>query len=224
MARFRPFALACVCVLMLETTYSQPEDEYARGLLRALEDTQLGQKLIKAWPQIWGGEREKHRREKYKTPESYAQRPLDPDERELISEMLTFVKDHKKSTDHRESILILLRQIGHVSMIKAITSIIWDKSKLKEQKAIEEKKGWGYHPQTSIMKEAVRTLGCIADEKSVDELLKVLDHPLEEVKIMAVYVLGLLRGDGYAAYGVNAWFQISDEKGEEAAKAMWREW
>lgn len=46
--------------------------------LRDLPYTKLGKKLIQVWDQVWGGEREKQRREKYPTLEAYAHRPLDP--------------------------------------------------------------------------------------------------------------------------------------------------
>lgn len=211
--------------VMPQKTLGQSEDERVRNALHYLQHRyEIGRKLAKSWAQIWGGEREKQRREKYKTPEAFARRPLDQDEKELIAEMLAFVKDKKIDWGDRNIVLDLLKQVGHVSMIDPLASIIWDKSKLKEQKEAEKKFGWGYHPETEVMEEAVMTLGSIADERSVDELLKILDHPLEEVKTIAVHVLGLLRGNSYAIYAVNSWFQTRDEKGEEAAKTMWREW
>ncbi len=233
--------------------------------LFVLQHTKIGKKLAQMWEQVWGGEREKQRREKYRTPEAYAHRPLDPDEKELIAEMLEFAKgwrilekerglkqelypgqreiEMQVYTEKRIAILRLLRRVKHVSMIDDLVSILWDMlPKLKEaiarwqsgelgkeierlikieeeliqkwrEKGLseEEAKKEGMrefhqlypnlplHPLQSsevrVMEEALATLASIPDERTMDELLRLLDHPLEPIVMTAVTAIGALRGD-----------------------------
>lgn len=230
-----------------------------------INHTKIGKKLDQMWEQVWGGEREKQRREKYKTPEAYANRPLDPDEKELIAEMLDFAKgwrilekergiererypgqrevEREIYGDARIAVLRLLRRIKHVSMIDDLLSILWDMPpKLKEaiarwqsgqlEKEIERliqiqdeliqqwlKKGLSeneakykameqfyqlypnppLHPlvfsEVRVMEEALETLASIADDRTMEELLRLLDHPLELIVMSVVQAIGLLRRD-----------------------------
>lgn len=234
--------------------------------LRDLPYTKLGKKLIQVWDQVWGGEREKQRREKYPTLVAYAHRPLDPDEQELIAEMLEFAKGWRilekergiqqedypgeRETwmeiysDKRIEVLHLLREVKHVSMIDGLVDILWDMPpKLKEaiaqwlsgelEKEIERemkitdeliqkwrKKGLSeeeatnkgmeefhrlyrnrksVHPmnfvEVRVMEEVVETLASIPDDRTMDELLRLLDHPLPTIVMTAVQAIGLLRGE-----------------------------
>ncbi len=244
--------------------------------LFVLQHTKIGKKLDQMWGQVWGGEREKQRREKYRTPEDYAHRPLDTDEKELIAEMLEFAKgrryyDRLLYPDEREAILRLLRRVKHVSMIDGLVSILWDMppelqeaiARWKEiekgleqiereidelvakglsreeaskqvherwtkeiqrrieqreretselvakgvdpEKAIEQvRKQWIVrllqHPLTftseiRVMEEAVAVLASIADDRTMDDLLRLLDQPLEPIVMTTVTAVGALRGD-----------------------------
>lgn len=220
--------------------------------------TKIGKKLSQVWDKVWGGEREKQRRDKYPTWEAYTHRTLDPDEKELINEMLEFAKgwkiweieggkEYKRefymevSISNRITILQLLRRIAHVSMIDSLSDIPWNmSSKLKkavnrwlsgelekeiekgiklqeeliekwrkkglseeeaEDKGMEEFhkiKGKTCHPlefeEIDVMREAIVTLASIPDERVMDELLRLLDHPLPPIAVTALHLIDIMRG------------------------------
>lgn len=163
--------------------------------------------------------------------EAYSRRPLSPKEQAFIQKAIAFAKNPRKDWVDRETIVIGLGIIGHVSMIEGLKEIAWQASLSHED------------PQSVVSAWAVISLSFIADKQVIEILIDLLGHPNMLVRLEALTMLRQLVGESMPeeyrlSKGFNilkleeesqrrkvvsvlkAWWQREKEK----VKMRWRNW